>query len=123
MLLLFVGLAFVTVVLAVVVAGNADDGLVLRSGAENCCGIEKIDFVGVVVVGGRLFVIVDCVVDDAGTVPVTPNRNDGAADVIVGGGFAVLVGLKNGGCELTIGALTFGMRTGIAGCGGIFGGI
>ena len=82
-LLLFVDLASVTAVFAAVVTGNADDCLVLRSGAVNCCGIEKIDFVGVVVVVGRVFVIVDCV-DDAGTVPVTPNRNDGAADGIVG---------------------------------------
>ena len=121
-LLLFVDLASVTAVFAAVVTGNADDCLVLRSGAVNCCGIEKIDFVGVVVVVDRVFVIVDCV-DDAGTVPVTPNRNDGAADGIVGAGFALFVGLKNGGCELAIDALTFGMRTGIVGCGGIFGGI
>jgi hypothetical protein len=47
-------------VVAVVVTGNDDDGLVVISDKLNLGPFEKIDLVGVVVVGGNVFIIVVC---------------------------------------------------------------
>ncbi len=58
--LLFNGFSFVILVVAVVVTGNDDDGLVDISDKLNLGPFEKIDLVGVVVVGGNVFIIVVC---------------------------------------------------------------
>jgi hypothetical protein len=50
----------VILVVAVVVTGNDDDGLVVISDKLNLGPFEKIDLVGVVVVGGNVFIIVVC---------------------------------------------------------------
>ncbi len=58
--LLFNGFSFVILVVAVVGTGNDDDGLVVISDKLNLGPFEKIDLVGVVVVGGNVFIIVVC---------------------------------------------------------------
>jgi hypothetical protein len=84
-----------------------DGGLLVISATLNLGTFGKTDLVGVVVVGGNVFVIVVC---DVGTGADTANGNDGTFDDDGGGGGLATAGEKNEGFKFVAIPVVGGIR-------------